>query len=134
MSCRQGASGAADVIILDRYIYDELANLPLSNSVSRVFVRLVAAFGPEPDVAYLLDADPEAARARKPEYPVDFMHECRRAYFLLAGILGSHDDHSAASALPKRSAKWKARLAIALIRLAGSVACALAELDRAQAA
>jgi hypothetical protein len=28
------------------------------------------------------------ARARKPEYPIEFLHECRRAYFLLAGILG----------------------------------------------
>ncbi len=43
---------------------------------------------PKPDVAYLLDADPEAARARKPEYPVDFMRECRRAYKNLALLLG----------------------------------------------
>jgi len=42
---------------------------------------------PRPDVAYLLDADPEAARARKPEYPVDFMRECRRAYKNLAMIV-----------------------------------------------
>lgn len=86
---RRARSGDADVIILDRYIYGELANLPLSNSLSRIFVRLVAAFAPRPDVAYLLDADPEVARARKPEYPIDFLHECRRTYFLLAGILGS---------------------------------------------
>ena len=85
---RRARSGGADVVILDRYIYDELANLPLSNSLSRIFVRLVAAFVPRPDVAYLLDADPEAARARKPEYPIDFLHECRRAYFRLADILG----------------------------------------------
>ena len=78
----------ADVVIMDRYIYDELANLPLSNRLTRAFVRMVAAFTPRPDVAYLLDADPEAARARKPEYPLDFMHKCRRAYFLLARILG----------------------------------------------
>jgi thymidylate kinase len=86
---RRARSGDADVIILDRYIYDELANLPLANSLTRIFVRLVAALVPMPDVAYLLDADPEVARARKPEYPTDFLHECRQAYFLLAGILGS---------------------------------------------
>jgi hypothetical protein len=40
-------------------------------------------------VAYLLDADPVAARARKPEYPTAFLHQCRRAYFLLACILGT---------------------------------------------
>jgi thymidylate kinase len=85
---RRARSGGTDVIVLDRYIYDELANLPLSNPMSRIFVRLVAALVPRPDVAYLLDADPELARARKPEYPIDFLHECRRSYFQLAGVLG----------------------------------------------
>lgn len=79
----------ADVVIMDRYIYDELANLPLSNTLTRLFVRCVAALVPRPDVAYLLDADPEAARARKPEYPLEFLHHCRRAYFLLARLLGT---------------------------------------------
>lgn len=85
---RRTRSGGADVVILDRYIYDELANLPLTNFASRIFLRLVATFVPKPDVAYLLDADPDVARARKPEYPVDFLHECRQAYFRLAEILG----------------------------------------------
>lgn len=85
---QRARSSGADVIIMDRYIYDELANLPLSNPITRAFVRLVAAFVPQPDVAYLLDADPEAARARKPEYPVDFMRQCRRAYFQLSDIVG----------------------------------------------
>jgi thymidylate kinase len=74
-------------VIMDRYIYDELANLPLSNSLTRMFVRVVGWIVPRPDVAYLLDADPEAARARKPEYPVDFMRECRASYFRLAELL-----------------------------------------------
>jgi thymidylate kinase len=78
----------ADVIIMDRYIYDELANLPLSNLMTRCFVRAVAACVPQPDVAYILDADPEAARARKPEYPVDFMRISRSAYMQLARMLG----------------------------------------------
>jgi len=77
----------ADVIVMDRYIYDELANLPLENSFTRLFVKTVHALVPRPDVAYLLDADPEAARARKPEYPVEFMHICRHAYFNLAQML-----------------------------------------------
>jgi len=80
---------AADVLIMDRYIYDELANLNLHNSLSRAFVRLVQRFTPRPDVAYLLDADPAAAHARKPEYPVAFMKQSRRAYFDLAGLLGT---------------------------------------------
>jgi len=81
---RSGAS----VVILDRYIYDELANLPLSSVLTRAYVRFVNWMVPRPDVAYLLDADPEAARARKPEYPVDFMRECRGAYKNLASIVG----------------------------------------------
>jgi thymidylate kinase len=79
----------SDAIIMDRYIYDELANLPVSNWLSRAFVRSVSWLVPRPNVAYLLDADPEAARARKPEYPVEFMRECRRSYAQLAQLLGN---------------------------------------------
>jgi thymidylate kinase len=78
-----------DVIIVDRYIYDELANLPLDNPFSRAFVRFIRVIAPQPDLAYLLDADPIAARARKPEYPVEFMQKSRRAYFMLADLLGT---------------------------------------------
>ena len=81
--------GRPDVVIVDRYIYDQLANLPLDNAVSRTFAKFVHSFVPRPDVAYLLDADVEAARARKPEYPVEFMHKSRAAYMRLAGLLGT---------------------------------------------
>jgi thymidylate kinase len=79
---------APDVIIMDRYIHDELANLPLSNPLTRAFIRLAAFIAPKPDVAYVLDADPEAARARKPEYPLDFLRSCRSSYLRLAAMLG----------------------------------------------
>jgi thymidylate kinase len=78
-----------DVVIMDRYIYDQLANLPLDNPVSRIFARTIHSFVPRPDVAYLLDSDVEAARARKPEYPVEFMHKSRAAYMRLADLLKS---------------------------------------------
>ena len=78
-----------DVIIMDRYIYDELANLPLERPMTLAFLRLVQKIVPLPDIAYLLDADPEAAHKRKPEYPVDFMHRCRAAYYRLAALLGT---------------------------------------------
>ena len=77
----------ADVVILDRYIYDELSNLNLGNPLSRMFVRILHMLVPRPDIAYLLDADPIAAYLRKPEYPVEFMKKCRRAYFELASLL-----------------------------------------------
>jgi thymidylate kinase len=79
----------ADVIVMDRYIYDEWANLPLKNPLTRAYIHAVNAFVPQPDVAYLLDADPVAARERKPEYPVDFMQKCRAAYKQLAMLLGT---------------------------------------------
>ncbi len=78
----------ADVIIVDRYIYDELANLPLSRATTKIFIRIVDSLVPHPEVAYLLDAEPELARARKPEYPVEFLHTNRRAYLELARMLG----------------------------------------------
>jgi thymidylate kinase len=79
----------ADIVILDRYIYDELANLPVSNILTKIFIRMVSGFVPTPDVAYLLDVAPEAARGRKPEYPVEFLHLCRQSYFGLALMLGN---------------------------------------------
>ncbi|HUO60715.1 MAG TPA: hypothetical protein VMU24_08605 [Candidatus Acidoferrales bacterium] len=77
----------ADVILIDRYIYDELANLPLENRLSRMLIRFVSWLVPRPDLALVLDADPEAARARKPEYPLEFMRKSRRAYFRLSRVL-----------------------------------------------
>jgi len=82
------ALSGADVVILDRYIYDELANLPLERPMTLAFLSLIRKIVPLPDIAYLLDADPEAAHKRKPEYPVDFMHKCRAAYYRLAALLG----------------------------------------------
>lgn len=77
-----------DVIIMDRYIHDELANLPLGNPLTRAFIRVAATIAPKPDVAYMLDADPIAARARKPEYPLDFLIDSRRRYHALAPMVG----------------------------------------------
>jgi thymidylate kinase len=76
------------VIVMDRYIYDELANLPLENPISAAYARLLAWIAPRPELILLLDADPEVARVRKPEYSVNFMHQSRRSYFRLAHLLG----------------------------------------------
>jgi len=78
----------ADIIIMDRYIHDELANLPLGNVATRLFVRMVSAFAPRPDVAYLLDVEPAQAVRRKPEYPITFLYLSRRSYHQLARMLG----------------------------------------------
>lgn len=85
---RKIAHSGADVVVFDRYLYDELANLPLSNPFIRTFIRLLMQFTPRPDVSYILDADPEQARARKPEYPIEFVHKNRKAYMDLSAIVG----------------------------------------------
>ena len=79
----------ADFVICDRYIYDELANLSLSNPAARLYIRLIMKIAPRPDVSYILDADPVQARARKPEYPLDFLHTNRASYLALSNLLGT---------------------------------------------
>jgi hypothetical protein len=39
-------------------------------------------------VAYVIDAKPEEACARKPEYPLEFSRRCRETYLALAEMLG----------------------------------------------
>ena len=78
----------ADVVIFDRYLQDQLANLNLRSGIGRVYARLLLAMTPQPDVAYLLDADPAQARERKPEYPVDFLQQSRAAYLALSKMGG----------------------------------------------
>jgi thymidylate kinase len=79
----------ADVIIMDRYIHDELANLPLDNPITRQYARTVARLVPQPDIAFVLDAEPELAYARKPEYPLEFLKKVRASYLDLANLLGT---------------------------------------------
>ena len=77
-----------DIVIFDRYIYDELANLPLNRWLVRLYIRFVLSFVPKPDVAYLVDADPDAAFGRKPEYPLEFIRRNREAYLTLSRLTG----------------------------------------------
>jgi thymidylate kinase len=75
-----------DFLIFDRYIYDELANLPLQHRSVRLYTRLLLRIAPRPDIAFLLDADPEKAHERKPEYPLEFVRRNREAYLQMAHI------------------------------------------------
>lgn len=78
----------ADLVIFDRYIYDELANLSLTNPAIRAYVWLIMKLVPKPHISYLLDADPVKARARKPEYPIEFLYTSRRSYLALNDLIG----------------------------------------------
>jgi thymidylate kinase len=77
-----------DFIIFDRYTYDELANLDLSQPLTRAYASMIMLLIPRPDISFVLDAEPEAARARKPEYPIEFVHMNRRAYMELNRMFG----------------------------------------------
>jgi thymidylate kinase len=78
----------ADVVVFDRFVYDELANLTLSNPLIRVYVRMILAIVPRPHISFLLDADPAQARTRKPEYPIEFLHINRRSYLEMSELAG----------------------------------------------
>ena len=93
LSLRSKASRAlrsgSDVVIFDRYIYDELANLNFRNPLVRLYVDWLIKLVPLPHLPFILDADPVEARRRKPEYPLAFLHENRRAYLHVADFLGT---------------------------------------------
>ncbi|HTZ84508.1 MAG TPA: hypothetical protein VMB66_15010 [Candidatus Acidoferrales bacterium] len=78
----------ADVLIFDRYIYDELANLPLHCTFVRLYASVLLKIAPMPDVAFVLDANPEAACVRKPEYPLEFVRRNREAYLKISRMFG----------------------------------------------
>ena len=103
----------SEFVVFDRYIYDELANLPLRYWPVRVYVRLLVRITPKPDAAFLLDACPEDAVSRKPEYPLEFVHRNRAAYLAIAKIAGM-------SILPAAS----------MVETAQSIGAALAILNR----
>ncbi|MGB6134432.1 MAG: thymidylate kinase [Acidobacteriaceae bacterium] len=92
LSLRRAAGRAlrsgADLVVFDRYLFDELANLNLSNVAARWYLRALLALVPRPQAGLILDADPVQAHERKPEYPLNFLHENRRAYLRLAEIAG----------------------------------------------
>ena len=104
---RERDSGSDGVIIFDRYIYDQLAALPMRHWSARAYARLVLGLAPHTDISYLLDAVPEEARARKPEYPIDFMRQYRSSYlelrqFAPLSLIPAGDPDSVHSAIVAR--------------------------------
>lgn len=78
----------AEVVLFDRYLYDEVVNLPLAGRFSRAYARLLLNLTPQPDIACLVDADPALARRRKPEYPLEFLRRNRESYQALSELMG----------------------------------------------
>lgn len=76
----------ADVLIFDRYLYDQVANLNVESRLLRAYIRLLLRLLPQPNIAILLDADPVLACTRKPEYPLEFVRRNRDAYIELSKL------------------------------------------------
>jgi thymidylate kinase len=76
-----------DVVIFDRYIYDQIANLYSQSFAARGYARILLKRASAPDLAFILDASPTAAFARKPEYPLAFMHKNRQNFLLLRELV-----------------------------------------------
>ncbi len=78
----------AEIVIFDRFIYDALANLNLKNPVMRWYAQIIVRLVPRPDIGFLIDAVPAEARARKPEYPLEFLEFSRENYLRLSELTG----------------------------------------------
>jgi len=76
-----------DFIIFDRYLYDELVQIQSPHWLSRAYIRLLLSLAPEPEFPFILDASPDDAFARKPEYPLDFMRGYRQAFLGLCAFI-----------------------------------------------
>lgn len=100
---RSGNSGAG-VVIFDRYTYDELANLSLNRRAIRIYAKLLLKLVPKPSLSFVLDADPEQARARKPEYPVEFLRTCRESYLALSRFV---DGLTIIPPMSARDVEWR---------------------------
>ncbi len=111
---RRALRSGVDVVIVDRYIYDELVNLNLLSSAQCLYSRALMRIVPRPGLAFVLDADPLQARSRKPEYPLDFLRLCRESYLRLSEL------HGCMTVIPPRSlSSAKAAVVSAVLNRAG---------------
>jgi thymidylate kinase len=77
----------SDVVIFDRYIYDQLANIPSRSVAADSYRKIILKQTPAPDLAFILDTAPDKAFARKPEYPLEFMYENRKNFLRLRKLV-----------------------------------------------
>ncbi len=76
-----------DVIIFDRYIYDQIANFYSRSVAARFYSKMLLARTPTPDLVFVIDASPSAAFARKPEYPLEFVIKNRQIFLDLRELV-----------------------------------------------
>lgn len=77
------ARSGSDYIILDRWTYDQLVHIKSRNFLARAYIKVILALAPSPDLPLVLDASPDAAFKRKPEYPLEFLNEYRQSFLAM---------------------------------------------------
>lgn len=80
-------SGQFNYIIFDRYLYDQIVQIQSRHWLARAYIRLLLSLAPTPEFPFILDASPDEAFARKPEYPLDFMRDYRQSYLALRAFV-----------------------------------------------
>jgi dTMP kinase len=76
-------------VIIDRYVYDRLADLYFLGfdlSINAYFVRLFTTMNPKPDIIFLIDVPPETALSRKNDLSFKDAIRYREIYKDLAEI------------------------------------------------
>jgi thymidylate kinase len=76
-----------DVVIFDRYVYDQVANIYSKSSVARTYGKILLKQAPAPDLALIIDESPAAAFARKPEFPLEFLYRNRQNFLELRELV-----------------------------------------------
>jgi thymidylate kinase len=80
-------AGNYNFVIFDRYLYDQLVQINSRSWLARTYIRLLVRLAPQPEFAFVLDASPDDAFSRKPEYPLDFLYGYRQAFLGLAAFV-----------------------------------------------
>jgi thymidylate kinase len=76
-----------DFIIFDRYLYDQLVQVKPRSWLARTYIRFLLKIAPQPDFPFIVDASPDEAFSRKPEYPLDFLRNYRRSFLGLRAFV-----------------------------------------------
>jgi len=75
------------ILLIDRYVYDALADLDFIRfSISTFFRRLFITMNPKPDITFLIDVPPDVACSRKNDLQLPQATKYRNIYHKLAKI------------------------------------------------
>ena len=79
------------VLLIDRYIYDTLADLDfIQFNVSIFFKKLLIMMNPRPNITFLIDVPPQVASSRKNEIQLIEAKRYRKIYHDLAKVYDFH--------------------------------------------